>query len=160
MLMTRECPIKQTFWLITHSTSYFHDRLQLYKIEYFWFFFWKNKLYLEIAYCAKSLLISSSSVTSKTKGLKGYLRRARLAPLQKWNREPLNKPRLPKENCSYTTSIINRSSVVQIDRWSILKIVTDSEHYSWLKYTLRLLDHKWLRWIDPYLMYYFPILQI
>ena len=30
----------------------------------------------------------------------------------------------------YTTSIINRSSVVQMDRWSILKIVTDSEHYS------------------------------
>ena len=60
--------------------------------------------------------LGKSLTVSKTKGFKGYLTRVRLAPLQKWSQEPLNKPRLPKENCTYTTSIINRSSVVQMDR--------------------------------------------
>ena len=38
------------------------------------------------------------------------------------------------ENRLSTTSIINRSLVVQMDRWSNLKIVTDSEYYfTWPK---------------------------
>ena len=53
----------------------------------------------------------------------------------------MNKPRLPKENCEYTALIINRSSVVQMDRSSILKIVTDSDRAA-------LTTHK-LEWLEP-----------
>ena len=37
-------------------------------------------------------------------------------------------------NHVFTTSIINHISVVQMDRWSILKIITDSKHYQFYRY--------------------------
>ena len=132
----RDRLINRTYRLIAHSTSDFDDRLQFHKIDYLKSFLktlivsrnsllfkWETPLKP-----AQSWLISSSTVTSKTKGFKGYLKRVRSTPLQKWSQEPVNYQRLPKENCAYTTSIINRSSVVKMDRWLILKIVTDSEH--------------------------------
>ena len=48
----------------------------------------------------------------------------------------------------YTTLIINMSSVVQMDRWSILKIVTNSEHYIYVYIIIRVRMLRFLVSID------------